>query len=49
MTVNAVINHSAGRATQVPTGRVFAVRKRVRKIGYNGFFLSFERDGSSAR
>jgi hypothetical protein len=35
---------NAGRTTQVPTGRVVAVRQRVRrKIGYNGINLSFER------
>lgn len=37
-------DYNAGRATQVPTGRVVAVRGRVRrKIGYNGINLSFER------
>ena len=37
-------DYNAGRTTQVPTGRVVAVRRRVRrKLGYNGFFLSFER------
>lgn len=36
--------YNAGRTTQVPTGRVVAVRGRVRrKIGYNGINLSFER------
>ncbi|MDA8348437.1 MAG: hypothetical protein M0038_06495 [Pseudomonadota bacterium] len=46
----AVQDYNAGRTTQVLTGRVVAVRKRVRcKIGYNGFFLTFEHDGSSAR
>ena len=36
--------YSAGETTQVPAGRVVAVRKRVRrKIGYNGTFVSFER------
>jgi hypothetical protein len=36
--------YNAGKTTQVPAGRVIAVRKRVRrKIGYNGIFLSFER------
>jgi hypothetical protein len=36
-------DYNAGRTTQTPTGRVVAVRKRVRrKIGYNGVFLSFE-------
>ena len=37
-------DYNAGRTTQVPTGRVVAVRGRVRrKIGYNGVNLSFER------
>jgi hypothetical protein len=37
-------DYNAGRTTQVPTGRVVAVRGRVRrKIGYNGITLSFER------
>lgn len=36
--------YNAGKTTQVPTGRVIAVRKRVRrKIGYKGIFMSFER------
>jgi hypothetical protein len=36
--------YRAGRTTQVPAGRVIAVKKRVRRrIGYNGSFLSFER------
>lgn len=42
--------YSEGRTTQVPTGRVVAVRGRVRrKIGYSGFQLGFERAGSSSR
>ena len=37
-------DYNAGRTTQVPSGRVIAVTKRVRrKIGYNGIFLAFER------
>lgn len=37
-------DYNAGRTTQVPAGRVIAVKRRVRrKIGYNGIFLSFER------
>ncbi len=37
-------DYNAGRTTQVSTGRVVAVRGRVRrKIGYNGVNLSFER------
>lgn len=36
--------YNAGRTTQVPTGRVVGVARRVRrKIGYNGIYLSFER------
>ncbi len=36
--------YNAGKTTQVPAGRVIAVKKRVRrKIGYNGAFVSFER------
>jgi hypothetical protein len=42
--------YSDGRTTQVPTGRVVAVRQRVRrKIGYGGFQLGFERAGPSPR
>ncbi len=37
-------DYNAGRTTQVPTGRVVAVRGRVRrKLGYDGVSLSFER------
>jgi len=36
--------YNSGQTTQVPAGRVVAVRKRVRrKIGYKGTFVSFER------
>lgn len=36
--------YNAGLSTQMPTGRVIAVNKRVRrKIGYNGFCVSFEK------
>ncbi len=39
-------DYNAGRTTQVPTGRVVGVRRRVRrKIGYNGINLSFQRVG----
>lgn len=42
--------NNSGRTTQVPTGRVVAVRGRIRrKISYNGFPLSFERAGPSPR
>ena len=35
--------YNSGQTTQVPAGRVIAVRTRVRrKIGYNGTFVSFE-------
>jgi len=35
--------YNAGLTTQVPTGRVVGVRRRVRrKIGYDGINLSFE-------
>ncbi len=37
-------DYNAGRTTQVPTGRVVAVRGRIRrKLGYDGVSLSFER------
>ena len=43
-------DYTAGRTTQVPSGRRVAVNKRVRrKIGYNGVLMSFERAGSSSR
>lgn len=43
-------DYNAGRTTQVPTGRVVGVRRRVRrKLGYNGFALSFERARPSSR
>lgn len=36
--------NGAGTSTQVPTGRVIAVRSRIsRKIGYDGKYVSFER------
>ena len=39
-------DYNAGKTTQVPTGRVVGVSRRVRrKIGYGGFSLSFERAG----
>ena len=42
--------NSAGLTTQVPTGRVVGVTRRVRRrIGYNGFNLSFERAGPAPR
>jgi hypothetical protein len=37
--------YNEGRSTQVPTGRVVGVKGRVtRKIGYDGKFVSFERN-----
>ncbi len=37
-------DYNAGRTSQVPTGRVVAVRGRIsRKLGYEGVSLSFER------
>lgn len=42
--------YEAGETTQVPAGRVIAVEKRVRrKIGYNGTYVSFERDRPQPR
>ena len=42
--------YNAGRTTQVPTGRLVGVKRRVRrKIGYNGIYLSFERAGPAPR
>jgi hypothetical protein len=36
-------DYNAGRTTQVPTGRLIAVKGRVsRKIGYGGAYVSFE-------
>ena len=35
--------YNEGSSTQVPTGRVLAVKGRIsRKIGYDGKFVSFE-------
>jgi hypothetical protein len=37
-------DYNAGATTQVPTGRVIAVRGRIsRKIGYDGKYVTFER------
>jgi hypothetical protein len=42
--------YNAGATTQVPTGRVVGVRRRVRrKVGYGGVNLSFERAGPAPR
>ncbi len=36
--------YNSGQTTQVPAGRVIAVKKRVRrKIGYKGIYMRFER------
>jgi hypothetical protein len=38
--------YNAGETTQVPTGRVVGVTRRVRRrIGYSGINLNFERGG----
>jgi hypothetical protein len=37
-------DYNAGRSSQVPTGRMIAVKGRiVRKIGYNGVYINYER------
>ena len=37
-------SYNEGKSTQVPTGRVIGVRKRVRRsIGFKGYTLRFER------
>jgi len=36
-------DNSAGKTTQVPTGRMIAIKGRVnRKIGYGGAYVSYE-------
>jgi hypothetical protein len=46
----SVQDYNAGRTTQVPTGRVVGVLRRVRRqIGYNGITLSYERAGPALR
>jgi hypothetical protein len=43
-------DYSAGKTTQVPSGRRVAVNKRVRrKIGYDGVVMSFERARPTTR
>lgn len=38
------VDYNTDKTTQVPTGRVIAVNKRVRrKISYNGYEIEFER------
>jgi hypothetical protein len=42
--------YNTGETTQVPTGRVVGVTRRVRrKVGYGGINLSFERAGPAPR
>jgi len=42
--------YNVGETTQVPTGRVVGVTRRVRrKVGYGGINLSFERAGPAPR
>ena len=42
--------YNEGRTTQVPSGRVVAVDKRVRrKIGVNGAYMNFERATAHAK
>jgi hypothetical protein len=42
--------YNAGETTQVPTGRVVGVTRRVRRrVGYGGINLSFERAGPAPR
>jgi len=37
-------DYNSGKSTQVPTGRLIAVKSRiVRKIGYGGTYVSYER------
>jgi len=40
----AEIDYQEGRSTQVPTGRLIGVNKRIsRKIGYNNIAINYER------
>ena len=40
----AAKDYEEGRSTQVPTGRLISVNKRIRrKIGYNNMVVSYER------
>ena len=40
----AEIDYGQGRSTQVPTGRLIGVNKRIsRKIGYNNIAINYER------
>ena len=41
---SAEMSYNSGKSTQVPTGRVIGVKGRVvRRIGYNGRYISFEK------
>lgn len=41
---SAEVAYNTGKSTQVPTGRVIGVKRRVsRRIGYNGKTVSFEK------
>jgi hypothetical protein len=41
---SATQEYNAGRTTQIPTGRVIAVRGRIsRKIGFNGTYIQYEK------
>jgi hypothetical protein len=40
----AEIMYNSGKSTQIPTGRMIGVDKRIsRKIGYNGYSIKYER------
>ena len=40
----AELDYQSGRSTQVPTGRLIGVKKRIsRKIGYKGASINYER------
>jgi len=41
---SAEVAYNSGKSTQVPTGQVIGVKERiVRRIGYNGRYVSFEK------
>lgn len=43
----AAVDYQQGRSTQVPTGRLISVNKRIsRKIGYNNIAVAYERRSS---
>lgn len=40
----AELDYQSGRSTQIPTGRLIGVKKRIsRKIGYKGASINYER------